>query len=163
MARMTAEPEIVERAAQPWLAIAGSVTMTTMLEIIDRCPEVFAFLDAHGIAPAGPVVFQYDHVDMDSRLDMRVGVPTAEPVEGEGDVQPGVLPAGRYLTVTHVGHPDTLVDATGELLAWADARGLKFDRDGDDWASRLEIYLSDPVEQPDMTKWETVLAFKLRD
>lgn len=163
MVAMTAEPEIVERAAQPWVAIAGTVTMTTMLDIIDRLPEVFAFLRARGIAPAGAPVFKYDHVDMAGRMDMQVGVPTPGPAEGEGDVRPGVLPAGRYLTVTHVGHPDTLVDATRDLLAWADEHGLEFDREGDDWAARLEIYESDPAEQPDMSKWETVLAFKLKD
>jgi effector-binding domain-containing protein len=163
MLAMATEPEIVERAAQPWVAIAGTVTKTTMLDIIDRHPEVFAFLQARGIAPAGAPVFSYDHVDMAGRMDLRVGVPTPGPVEGDGDIRPGVLPAGRYLTVTHVGHPDTLVDATRDLLAWADEHGLAFDRDGDDWVSRLEIYESDPAEQPDMTTWETVLAFKLKD
>ena len=29
--------------------------------------------------------------------------------------------------------------------------------------SRLEIYKTDPAEEPDMSKWETELAFKLAD
>ena len=75
----------------------------------------------------------------------------------------GVLPAGRYATVVHTGHPDTLVTATRDLLDWADQRGLDWDNDGRTWGCRLEEYLSDPAEVPDMGKWETRLAFRLRD
>jgi effector-binding domain-containing protein len=91
----------------------------------------------------------------------------AAPLEGDGDIRAGVLPAGRYVTVTHIGHPDELMEATRELLAWADGQGLTFDRadspNDDAWVSRLEIYKSDPAEEPDMSKWETELAFKLAD
>jgi hypothetical protein len=57
------------------------------------------------------------------------------------------------------------VGATGDLLAWAERQGLTWDTtptpDGERWGCRLEEYLSDPDEEPDMTKWETVLAFRL--
>ena len=33
--------------------------------------------------------------------------------------------------------------------------------DGERWAARLEIYETDPAEEPDMTKWTTQLAFRL--
>ena len=35
--------------------------------------------------------------------------------------------------------------------------------DGDHFACRLEIYETDPAEEPDMDKWVTELAFKLKD
>jgi hypothetical protein len=34
---------------------------------------------------------------------------------------------------------------------------------GGRWGSRLEIYLSDPREEPDMSKRVTQLAFRLAD
>jgi hypothetical protein len=34
---------------------------------------------------------------------------------------------------------------------------------GERWGSRLEIYLTDPREESDMSKWETQLAFRLAD
>jgi hypothetical protein len=33
--------------------------------------------------------------------------------------------------------------------------------DGDRWGARLEIYESDPAQEPDMDKWVTDLAFRL--
>jgi effector-binding domain-containing protein len=86
--------------------------------------------------------------------------------EGDGDVRSGVLPAGRYATVTHLGHPDQLIDATAALLDWAAEQGLQWDMsetdDGQRWGGcRLEVYNTDPAEEPDMNKWETELAFRL--
>jgi len=55
------------------------------------------------------------------------------------------------------------VDATRNLLDWATERDVKWDADGNKWGCRLEEYLSDPAEVPDMNKWQTRLAFRLRD
>jgi hypothetical protein len=35
--------------------------------------------------------------------------------------------------------------------------------DGLAWRSRLELYHSDPVDEPDLGRWETELAFRLID
>jgi hypothetical protein len=32
---------------------------------------------------------------------------------------------------------------------------------GQEWGCRLEIYKTNPSEEPDMGKWETELAFRL--
>jgi hypothetical protein len=43
-------------------------------------------------------------------------------------VRAGTLPAGRYVTVSEVGHPDRLVDVTADLLRWAADAGLAWGR-----------------------------------
>jgi len=99
------------------------------------------------------------------QLEIEAGVPVAAQADGDGAVFSAVLPAGRYVTLVHAGHPAGLCDATAGLLAWASEQGLAFDmaeRDGaGHWACRLEIYLTDPSQEPDMDKWQTRLAFKL--
>ena len=166
MTRMS-NHEVTERAAQPYAGTVTRVPMSKVYTVGDRLPEVYAFLAARGVEPAGPPFWRYLVIDMERELEIEAGVPVAGPVDGDGDIRAGVLPAGRYVTVTHVGHPDELMEATRELLEWADAQRLTFDRadspDGDAWVSRLEIYKSDPAQEPDMTKWETELAFKLAD
>jgi effector-binding domain-containing protein len=166
MARMST-PEVTQRPAQPYVGMTGRVTMATINRIADLMPPVFAFLAKRGITPVDPPFWKYNVIDMERELEIEIGVPVAEPVDGEGDVHAGVLPAGRYVTVTHIGHPNELERVTGELLRWAGEQGLRFDHAdspaGDTWASRIEIYKSDPDQEPDMTKWETELAFKLAD
>jgi effector-binding domain-containing protein len=159
---------IVHRPAQPYAAIPLTVTMA---ELAGTAPplmgEVFDWLAGHGAAPDGPPFWKYDVIDMARSLQLQVGVATAGPVQGDGRVVSGQLPAGSYLQTVHRGHPDTLERATGELLAHAEAQGLRFDEvdtaDGERWTARLELYLTDPDDEPDLNAWETMLAFKLAE
>jgi effector-binding domain-containing protein len=164
---MEGGPEIEQRAAQPYMGISSWVTMTAVGSVADRIPEIFGWLGAHGIAPAGPPFFRYHVIDMDRQLQVEVGVPVMSPAEDDGDIRAGTLPAGRFAVMTHTGAPDTLLAATGELLAWAEARGLAWDvtatDTGEKWGCRAEFYLTDPAEQPDLSKWQTQLAFLIAD
>jgi len=160
-------PEIRERAEQPYVAIRAHVTMQEIGAFAGRHGDVFGWLAAHELRPAGPPFFRFNVIDMDRQLEMEAGVPVQAVIDGDDQVRAGVNPAGRYATVTHVGPPESLVGATAALLAWAAQQGLHWDmtirEDGEHWGARLENYLTDPREQPDMTKWETELAFRLAD
>lgn len=162
---MSSAPEIETRAEQPYVAVRAKVTMGEIAAFARRFGEVFGWLDGHGLVPAGPPFFKYNVIDMARELEMEAGVPVATVTDGDDQVVAGVLPAGRYATLTHVGHPSELMAATKALLDWAAEQGLTWDvtasEDGDRWACRLENYLTDPEQEPDMSKWVTQLAFKL--
>jgi effector-binding domain-containing protein len=164
---MTTNLAIEDRTALPYVGIRRTITMQTFAEVADRLPELFGWLAARGIAPAGAPFFRYVVIDMERELEVEAGVPVAQPVEGEAEVLAGVLPAGRYAVTTHIGHPDELLAVTGAFLEEAGARGLRFDATeterGTRWGCRLELLHTDPAEQPDMNKWETKLAFRLAD
>lgn len=164
---MLDEPQISTRAQQPYVAIRQKVSMSELAGLGARFTELFAWLETRGMAPAGPPFFRYLVIDMDRELEVDAGVPMATAVDGDGRVVPSTLPAGRYATLVQTGPPSELAGATSSLLGWAAGRGLKWDmseRDGAErWGSRLEIYLTDPHQEPDMSKWETRLAFRLAD
>jgi effector-binding domain-containing protein len=159
------QPTIIERGEQTYVGVRRTITMSTFPEIADRIPEVFGWLASRGIAPSGPPFFRFNLIDMDRELVVEAGVPVPAAVTTEKDVFCDVLPAGRYATVTHIGHPDELIEVTGALLRWASAQGHEWDMedtgDGQRWGCRLEIYHTDPREEPDMSRWETQLAFRL--
>jgi effector-binding domain-containing protein len=161
---MLTEPKIIERAAQPYAAIRTLVTMQTIGEV---CPplngEVFGWLGARGIAPAGAPFWKYNIIDMAGDMELEIDVATAIGATADDRVHTGTLPAGRYVTLHHVGHPSELMNATKTLLDWAAERQLTWDVTDDRWAARLELYGTDPSDEPDMTKWETDLAFRLAD
>ena len=165
---MSDEATIVERPAAPYAAIKVQVSMDELGAIVPPLNgEVFQWLMARGVAPAGAPFWKYDLIDMHGTLEIEAGVAVAEPVSGDERVLGGVLPAGRYVMTRHVGHPSTLMAATAALLDWAATHGLTWDKTdtptGERWGSRLEIYLTDPRDQPDMNQWETELAFRLAD
>ena len=164
---MEAEPRIETRAEQPYVAVRARVTMAGIGGLGARLGEVFAWLGARGLAPAGAPFFRYNVIDMARELEIDAGVPVPPGVAGDDGVVSSILPAGRYATVTHVGPPSELAAATKALLDWAAGQGLRWDMTTDDsgerWGSRLEIYLTDPGQEPDMSKWQTQLAFRLAD
>jgi effector-binding domain-containing protein len=160
-------PEITQRAAQPYAGISAWVPWAAVGSVADRIPEIFGWLGARGITPAGPPFFRYHVVDMEGQLEVEAGVPVASAIDDDGDIRAGTLPAGQFAVMTRTGAPDTLVAATADLLAWAQERGLTWDMSrtdaGERWGCRVEFYLTNPAEQPDLTKWQTQLAFRLAD
>jgi DNA gyrase inhibitor GyrI len=169
---MTAKPAIIDRAEQPYAAVRGTVTKDTFGQVADRFPEVFSWLARHGVDPAGPPFFRYRLIGADGRLEVEAGVPIAtvgtEPAATAGStdgVRRDRLPAGRYASVTHLGHPDGLVPLTAELLGWASRHGLRAavstTSDGQVWGCRLEVLKTHPLEQPDPNLWETELVILL--
>ncbi|ACQ79383.1 transcriptional activator ligand binding domain protein [Beutenbergia cavernae DSM 12333] len=177
---MTAEPAVVERPSRPYVGIAEHVGMTEVGRIGGRIAELFTWAGEHGLDVTGAPFFRYHVIDMAREMLVEAGIPVADDdatraavavlpasAADDGAIAAGLLPAGRYTVVLHRGHPDSLVAATAALLAWGAEQGLRFDHheedDGDHWASRIETYLSDPAEVPDMADWETELAFRLAD
>lgn len=161
--------QVETRPETPTVGITDTITMTEFAKVADRIPELVGWLAERGTHPAGAPFFRYHSINMAAELAVECGfpVPDGAALASAGDVVVSTIPAGRYVTTVHHGHPDGLVDATGALLRWAAAEGLTFDQHdtdaGEAWAGRFEFYLTDPAEQPDMGEWDTELAFKLAD
>jgi effector-binding domain-containing protein len=171
MSSFQSPPQIIERPPQPYVAARESVTMSTLSRVADRIPELLAWLGQRAQTRSGAPFFRYLTIDMERELEVEAGVPVAaaiDPAEWSGGaVTAQTLPGGRFVSAFFVGHPDGLEGATAELLQWAETRGLRWDMNdspaGERWGCRLEIYHSDPREQPDMNAWRTELAFRLAD
>jgi effector-binding domain-containing protein len=161
------EPRIEERPARHYLGIQATVPMEGISAAVDQAfPELFGWLAGTGTAPAGPPFIRFLVIDMEALLQLELGVPVAAPVAGSGRIKPGVLPAGRYVVLRHIGHYDGLIDANAALQRWAQDHGLEFDMrdtpEGGAWESRLEEYITDPSKEPDPAKWETDVAYLTR-
>jgi effector-binding domain-containing protein len=165
---MLSEPKQEERDQQPYVAVRTDVTMDTLESTLPPLiDEVSAWLGQKGIEPTGPPFFRYLVIDMASELTVDTGWPVDADVPEDERFRSDAFPAGRYVTTVHTGPFDQLEQATAELLAWADDNDIVWDvrsgTKGDEWASRTEFYLTNPDEEPDSAKWETELAFKLKD
>lgn len=165
---MLTAPQIETRPQTPYAYVRFTVTMNDMQRPANEgFPLLFSTLARQNIAPVGPAFYNYRRIDMSGTLDVEAGVAVERTGQEEGGVLFGALPAGKFANAIWHGHPDGLVGATGQLIDWVRDQGLSFDMegksDGDHFACRLEIYHSDPVDDPDMNLWQTELAFKLRD
>ena len=159
-------PTIVERTAQPYVAIRKRVTIPFGEVIGPTMDAMFSAVKAKSLQPVGPAFFKYNIVNMPD-LEIEFGVPVAVPVASDGQLIGGMLPAGRYAQTTYWGHYDNLMDVNAVLIGWAREKGIVWDAtsgsDGDHFAARFEIYPNSPEEEPDPNKWETTVAIKVKD
>jgi effector-binding domain-containing protein len=161
-------PKTETRPAQPYVYVPFTVTMQQMQQPADEgFPLIFAHLEKHGLKPVGHAFYNYKRIDMEQTLDVEAGIAVEAFGPEEGRVKNATLPGGQFIGVTWTGHPDELITVTGMLIGWVNLTQQRFDMeprpDGDRFACRLELYESDPVDEPDMNKWVTTLAFKLKD
>jgi effector-binding domain-containing protein len=161
------EPTIVQRVEQPYVGRRESITMTEFARVADHLPGMVDHLQKRGVPVAGAPFFRYRVIDMSADLVVEAGIPVEDRVDVKEPLFTDTLPGGRYATLTHVGHPDELMAVTARLLDSAQDHGLARDMEptptGEVWGCRLEVLMTNPADEPDMHKWETILLFKLAD
>lgn len=160
------EPGFEDLPRQPYVAVRAEVAPDTFREVVDSSfGRPFAWLAEQGIAPAGAPFIRYMALDDDGQPSLiEMGVPVAGEVKpGEGLVA-GEVPAGQYVTYTHVGpfqhaELEDLSDAIGKVITWSRENDAELSiRDAGDhteMGGSFEFYLVDPSAEPDFTKWET--------
>lgn len=115
---------------------------------------VFGYVARMGAAPAGPPFVAYYNMDM-ADLELEAGCEVNTALPGSGDVQPGIIPAGREATCLHVGPYDECGDAYEALAAWMRARGYEAT------GVAYEYYLNDPqTTPPEALQTEIVMPIK---
>ena len=165
---MITEPKLEERGEQHYVGIRTQVPTEELPIVIPQfIGEVAAWLGKQGVSPAGAPFIRYHVINMPGRLDIEMGWPVARPLSGNGRVQAGAFPAGRYATLIYTGDYPGLMDATRALMDWAREKGIAWDRwddvNGDAFRSRYESYLTNPDEEPDRAKHQTEVAIKVAD
>lgn len=156
------EPTLEYRAEQPYVGIRRNVTIAEIDTLLaPRYPELAAWLESQGVLAAGVPFFRYYSMEMDAGIEMEVGIPVHAIPPLTGEIQAGLLPAGEYATLKHLGDYDHLYDLTTYLLAWMEEQGLTLatstTEQGEVWKSRLEWYPN--VGEPIVEKRESILAF----
>jgi effector-binding domain-containing protein len=158
-------PTLEVRAPRPYAAMRSSVTMSEIPTVLPpTSDDVRAWLRNQGEEPTGPELWRYLVIDMAAKLTVEVGFPVSRVLKADAHFVTGELPGGTYAVTRYHGHPAGLMQATGEFLAWGEANDIQWDHHqegaADAWRSRIEWYLN--AELPDMSTWDTELAFLTR-
>jgi effector-binding domain-containing protein len=161
------KPTLETRAEQPCVSISLQIARAEIQQAIDLTGELFAWLEARGIPPAGPPYFRYYMIGGDGNwFDMEVGIAVQARVVGDGRVFPGTIPGGTYATLIHHGNPNRLYETHMLLHDWLKATGHRVksvaeDR-GEIITGMFEFYPTDPFVQPSMDEWDSEVAYLIR-
>ena len=163
-------PEISERAAQPYFAVATQCRRDEIgAKVSALLDELHAWFERHGVTPNGPQVIRYRVVDYNTgNVKIEVGLPVeTDNRPADSRIQSGEIPAGRYVTVVHAGPYESLVNTTAALLAWARENRMvlefKDHEKASQWGCRVERYLVAPPDESRPERWRTEIDILLSD
>lgn len=141
--RRTVEP-------QPVLSVRGPTTPDDVPSAIaERTRAVWQHMQGIGVQPAGPPFTRYHEVGDDGEVDLEVGFPVPEALEGGGEVEAGRLPGGEVIVTVHHGPYDGLVRAGAALDRWLEENGRE--ARGPNW----EVYRVNAGTVDDPSEYET--------
>ena len=145
-----------EIGSQPMVGIRVTAKMTELGQIMGPLfGEVVGHIQRSGHHPAGMPFAIYHGMD-GGEVDVECGIPVASPVESDGRIKAGELPAGTVATVIHMGPYEALRDTWAALTGWMSSQGLA------PAAAPWEVYVTDPGAEPDQSKWRTEIFFPVR-
>lgn len=156
---------IVEKPERYYLGIRFSSPFEGMFAVVTKAlKELRKWSKASSISEEGPYFLRYYHCDMKSTMDVEVGLMTSSALVGEGSIQPGSLPKGRYATLVYKGNG---LRGNQSLMKWAHDHGVTFDPlvvgEAESYACRYEAYLTDYRTEPRKLLWDVELSIKIAD
>ena len=132
--------ELLELAPQPTLVIKSTVAPDQIGErLAESFDRVFSYIDMAGGAQSGMPFMRYLDMTGDEFV-IAAGMPLAEALDGEGDIESHTLPGGRALTTLHLGDYAGVGAAWDEV--WERAESLGVPKRNGGW----DVYTNDPTE-----------------
>jgi effector-binding domain-containing protein len=112
------------------------------------------YLTETGQIPTGMPFATYYNMDM-QHMDVEAGFPVAEALPARGEIQPSLIPGGKFISTIHVGPYDSIEPAYNALAEWANQNGVE------PTGIAYEYYLNDPTQDPPVPA-ETEVRFSLK-
>lgn len=148
-----ADYEIVRQTETPTVGIRRVVPMNEMQNFFsDAYERLFHEIGEKGLTVTGPPYGRYRGEPSDT-FDVEAGVPIAQPTTSHDDIVAGHLPAVEAVQFVHIGPYDTLRQSYESIAAWMAQNDIV------PGAEMWEQYLSDPMAEPDPSKWETKIVW----
>lgn len=156
-----AEPDvdikIVDLDVQPSLSILDSTTIDGIGELLGRNYTILmGHIMQKEIPVAGFPFAVYYNWDPEGMIVIRAGVPVPEGVEGKNGIEYFELPAGKAVYAKHFGSYDT------GNTHYAIDNYVKANDIDCNLNFIWEVYVTDPMNEPDTTKWQTDIYYPFK-
>lgn len=123
---MITEPKISLRSERQYVGIRMKTPFKGMFAVVDKLlKELRLWVKTHGIADEGPFFLRYHVIDMEGMMDIELGFMVRNPLRGDDRVKPGVLPKGRYASLTYTRYA---MRGNKALIGWIKENNVGIDR-----------------------------------
>ena len=154
---------IVAKPARAYVGIRFQTPFDGMFAVATTAlKDLRKWAKSSGAAEDGPYFLRYYHCDMAAIMDVEAGFITATSPAGHPTIRPGVLPAGRFASLTYRGNG---LRGNQALMKWARDTGTTFDAIdpslAESYVCRYEAYLTDYRLEPRKLLWDVELSIKV--
>jgi effector-binding domain-containing protein len=135
-------------------------TTATMKEISQKMGEnygkLYNYLGVNKIAPAGAPFAVYYEFDPAGNTTFETGVPVESKIKVAGEIQYKTYPEMKVASTMYTGPYEKMGPIYEKLTNYLKTNNLT--SKGVSW----EIYLTDPMQEKDTNKYQTIIYFELK-
>jgi len=156
---------IVSRPERPYVGIRFETPFDGMFaRATQGLKDLRKWARQNGVPEDGPYFLRYYHCDMKRTMEVEAGLMTRKALAGDGPIQPGSLPKGRFATLVYRGNG---LRGNQALMLWAKEHGVRFDPlvagEAESYTCRYEAYLTDYRVESRKLLWDVELSIKVAD
>lgn len=150
------EPSVLP--AMNAIVIEASGTMDQFGEqMAELFPRLAAEQEAKGLEMAGPPFSHYLSYDEETGVaQYLVGIPITGKAKNSGDIKFKSYKEMPVIQAVHTGPYEGLHQSYGKLMEYVEDNAIDLKMEA------FEIYLTDPMAEPDVTRWQTLIAMPLK-
>ncbi len=104
----------------------------------------------------GPPYAIYYNWDPEGMILVEAGIPLDQTIEGEGDLEATMSPGGKVVKASFFGPYEDVGPTHDAIAKFIELMRLEYA--GPPW----EMYITDPMQEPDTAKWETVICYPIK-
>ncbi len=113
-------------------------------------------LNEHNEEIAGFPFTIYHSMEEDGFITIECGLPVSKKLEENDKIKSIELPAGNTIMASHFGHYTTLKLTYEAIQKYIEENNLEI------IGAPFEVYVTDPIQEPDQSKWETKVYFPIK-
>ncbi len=117
--------------------------------------QLMNLIERHDLVMTDMPFAIYHKID-GNRIDLECGIPVDYGIDPQGAVLSGKMPSRTYAVADHIGSYENLDQTHSFIQRWIPENGLSLA------GSPMEKYLTDPQQQPDESKWVTVIYYPVQ-
>ncbi len=125
-------------------------------KMFDMYTTLMAYLKNNNIEITGSPFAIYHACIVEGHTMLECGLPISTKIAGKENIKFIELPASKTIMASHFGNFNTVKTTYGALQKYISENNLEVT--GSPW----EVYITDPMQEPDQSKWETKVYFPIK-
>jgi effector-binding domain-containing protein len=118
--------------------------------------KLLKYLKANDMELTNPPIVVYHESEKEDHTLIECAIPINEIINVKDNIKIIEQPASKTIMASHFGHYNSVKTTSDALLKYIEENNIEVT------GSRFEIYITDPMNEPDSRKWETKVYYPIK-